>query len=291
MAKKSGLGRGLTSLIPESEEEISQEKKLNVNTIDINLIRPNEQQPRKSFDMDKIAELANSIKEHGIIQPLILKKEENEIYSIIAGERRWRAAKSLALKEVPAVVMELDDKELLEVSLIENIQREDLNPIEEAIAFKRLINEFKLTQEELSNRISKSRTAITNTMRLLNLDIRVQEYIIDGVISEGHGRAILSINDSEKQYNVAQMIIDNGISVRETEKLIKKIQLEKVETDYAEKKLENTYEKFYLDIQKNLESSLGTKVIIKNKKNNNGKIEIDYFDSEDLERIIGLLTV
>lgn len=291
MAKKSGLGRGLTSLIPESEEEISQEKKLNVNTIDINLIKPNEKQPRKSFDMDKIAELANSIKEHGIIQPLVLKKEENEIYTIIAGERRWRAAKILSLKEVPAVVMNLDDKELLEVSLIENIQREDLNPIEEAHAFKRLINDFKLTQEELSNRISKSRTAITNTMRLLNLDIRVQEYIIDAVISEGHGRAILSINNSEKQYKVAQMIIDNGISVRETEKLIKKIQLEKVEIDYVEKKSENNYDKFYLDIQKNLENSLGTKVIIKNKKNNNGKIEIDYFSSEDLERIIGLLKV
>ena len=219
MAKKFGLGKGLGALISENEEETNENSKL---LIPLNKIKSNAEQPRKSFDNERIAELAESIKHHGIIQPLILMKE-NEDYVIIAGERRWRAAKMAGLKEVPAIIMDITEKEVLEVSLIENIQRQDLNPIEEALAYKRLIDEFKLTQEELSKRIGKSRTTITNCMRLINLDDRVKEYIIEGVLSEGHGRTLLSINDEELQYTIAQKVIDEGLSVRELEKLIKKV--------------------------------------------------------------------
>ncbi len=187
MSKKFGLGKGLGALIPE--EEILEDGST-VLKISMNLIKANKDQPRKSFDPEKISELAQSIKEHGVIQPIILNKED-DIYIVIAGERRFRAAKSIGLVEIPAIVMNINNKEVLEISLIENIQREDLNPIEEAIAYKRLLVDFNLTQEEISKKVSKSRTAITNCMRLLNLDERVQDYIIDGVISEGHGRAIL----------------------------------------------------------------------------------------------------
>lgn len=285
MAKKFGLGKGLNALIPDEELDEKEVVANNgINEIDINLIKPNKEQPRKNFDAEKIAELANSIKEHGVIQPIILKQEDNNIYTIIAGERRWRAARLLSLKKIPAIIMNLDDKKLLEVSLIENIQREDLNPIEEALAYKKLLVEFNLTQEELSKKISKSRTAITNTIRLLNLDERVQEYLIDGVISEGHGRAILSLDDNEKQYEVAQNIIDNNLSVRETEKLIKDLSNYIVK---EEKKIEK--KDIYIDEIKNkLESLFVTKVEIKNSKNDKGKIEIKYNSKEDLQRIIDL---
>lgn len=285
MAKKFGLGKGLNALIPDEEPDEKEVAASNgINEIDINLIKPNKEQPRKNFDAEKIAELANSIKEHGVIQPIILKQEDNNIYTIIAGERRWRAARLLSLKKIPAIIMNLDDKKLLEVSLIENIQREDLNPIEEALAYKRLLVEFNLTQEELSKKISKSRTAITNTIRLLNLDERVQEYLIDGVISEGHGRAILSLDNNDKQYEVAQSIIDNNLSVRETEKLIKDLSKSIVK---EEKKIEK--KDIYIDEIKNkLESLFVTKVEIKNSKNDKGKIEIKYNSKEDLQRIIDL---
>ena len=221
MSKKFGLGKGLNALIPEDtilgtlDTKVEKTKNIKEKSsilIDINLIKSNEGQPRKSFDDEKILELAESIKSNGIIQPLILKKVDDE-YIIVAGERRWRAAKAIGLKEVPAIVMNLTEKQVLEISLIENIQREDLNSIEEALAYKKLISDFNLTQEELSKRIGKSRVTITNTLRLLNLSEDVQQYIIEGVISEGHGRALLGITDSKVQCELAQNVIDDKLSV------------------------------------------------------------------------------
>lgn len=285
MAKKFGLGKGLVALISENEEETNKNSKL---LIPLNKIKSNAEQPRKSFDNERIAELAESIKHHGIIQPLILMKE-NEDYVIIAGERRWRAAKMAGLKEVPAIIMDITEKEVLEVSLIENIQRQDLNPIEEALAYKRLIDEFKLTQEELSKRIGKSRTTITNCMRLINLDDRVKEYIIEGVLSEGHGRTLLSINDEELQYTIAQKVIDEGLSVRELEKLIKKVySTDKKKKDNKEVNDENNI--YYKDIEEKLQSHFGTKIKLSYKKDK-GKIEIEYYSEEDLQRILDIINI
>jgi len=232
--KKYGLGKGLGALIPE--EEIDTEKNSSITKISINLIKANEQQPRKYFDQQKISELSQSIKDHGIIQPLVLKQEGNK-YIIIAGERRWRAAKLAGIQEIPAIIMDVSNREVMEISLIENIQRQDLNPIEEAKAFNRLIKEFNLTHEELSLKIGKSRTAITNTMRLLNLDERVQQYLMESVISEGHGRALLAILDKELQYKIAQKVIDEDLSVRVLEKYIKDILENKKEVAHRLKKL------------------------------------------------------
>ncbi|EJO5348122.1 ParB/RepB/Spo0J family partition protein [Clostridium botulinum] len=280
MNKKSALGKGLGALIPEK----SQENKENINTISINLIKPNNEQPRKNFDKEKIGYLAQSIKEHGIIQPLVLKKEGN-LYTIVAGERRWRAAKLVGIKKIPAVVMDLDDRSVLEISLIENIQRQDLNCIEEAQAYKNLIEEFKITQDTLSIRIGKSRAAIANCMRLLALDKRVQQYLIDGVITEGHGRALLGLKDKELQYELSQTIIDENLSVREIERIIKNIYKEN-------KKSKDTKEKdispYYKDIKGKLESLFNTKVNLQNNKNK-GKIEIEYYSEDDLQRILDIL--
>ncbi|MDP4146751.1 MAG: ParB/RepB/Spo0J family partition protein [Bacillota bacterium] len=281
MNRKGGLGKGLGALIPDVDVEAEHEA---VTKIPLNSIRANEEQPRKSFDNEKIAQLAESIREHGIIQPLILKKEDSN-YIIIAGERRWRAAKSIGLKEVPAVIMEVTDKELLEISLIENIQREDLNPIEEAIAYEKLIHDFQLTQEELAKRICKSRTAIANCLRLLNLDKRVQEYLIDGVISEGHGRALLGVQDKEIQYSIAQTIIDEDLSVRQIEAMVKELGKEKSKREKDTQQQENIY---MTDIKERLENFFGTKVLLKN-KSNKGKIEIEYYSDNDLQRILDIL--
>lgn len=281
MNKKFGLGKGLGALIPEEEVIDGND---GINTISINLIKANENQPRKSFDEEKIKQLSESIKEHGIVQPIVLKKE-GMTYTIIAGERRWRAAKLIGLKEVPAVIMDLTDKQVLEISLIENIQREDLNPIEEALAFKRLIEEFSFTQEELSKRVGKSRTAVTNCLRLLNLDERVQDYLIEGVIAEGHGRTLLAVNDKDLQFSLAQSIIDNELSVREVEKLIK--DLGKKKATPHKKNLENI---FYVDIKEKLQGYFGTKVSLTNKKNK-GKIEIEYYSEDDLQRILDILRI
>lgn len=284
--RKHGLGKGLGALIPEEVEE----KNESVNTIDINLIKANDEQPRKYFDDEKIANLAQSIKEHGIIQPIVLMKE-GEYYSIVAGERRWRAARSIGLKEVPAIVMELSSKQVLEISLIENIQREDLNPIEEAIAYKKLIDEFSITQEELALKIGKSRTAITNSMRLLNLDKRVQDYLIEGVITEGHGRAILGIIDKSLQYEIAQKIIDEGLSVRQIEGLIRSL------NEGKEKNNKNSDQKVELnnpyinDVKEKLEGYFGTKVQLTSNKKNKGRIEIEYYSAEDLNRILEILNI
>ena len=284
MAKKHGLGRGLGSLIPE-QEEINNEIEKNSLFIDINSIRPNSEQPRKAFDEEKILALSESIKEYGIIQPLVLNKVDDN-YIIVAGERRWRAAKKAGINEVPAVIMNLSDKEILEISLIENIQRQDLNPIEEAVAYKKLMDEFSLTQEELSTRIGKSRTAITNTLRLMNLDSRVQEYIIEGILSEGHGRALLGINDEELQYKTAQRVIDEKLSVRQIEAIVKQLGNSKV----SKEKKEAEYNPYYKDITRRFENLLGTKVNIDAKKNK-GKIEIEYYSEDDLQRIIDILNI
>jgi len=248
----------------------------------MNLIKADKEQPRKNFDPDKILELSESIKQHGVIQPIILRKE-NDTYVIVAGERRWRAAKTLGLKEIPAIVMDLTSKEVVEISLIENIVREDLNPIEEALAYKRLIKEYNLTQEEISKKISKSRSAIANCMRLLNLDNRVQQYIIEGVISEGHGRAILAIEDKNLQYEISQKVIDEELNVRQTEKYIKNYSMEK------KKAVGKSLNPYYKDLESKLENYFNTKVSLNSKNKNKGKIEIEYYSEEDLQRILDLL--
>lgn len=292
MSKRFGLGKGLNALIPEDTVILEPKKGKDKNDdngyslIDINLIKSNESQPRKSFDDEKIMELAESIKSNGIIQPLILIKDKDD-YIIVAGERRWRAAKYIGIKEIPAVIMDLTEKQILEISLIENIQREDLNSIEEAIAYKKLITDFDLTQEQLSKRIGKSRVAITNTMRLLNLSEDVQQYIIEGVISEGHGRALLAITDSKLQCELAQNVIDDKLSVRELEFLIRKLKTKSEPSKSKAKKETNPY---YKEVIEKLENYFGTKVNVTN-KNNKGKIEIEYYSEEDLQRILEIINL
>ena len=292
MSKRFGLGKGLNALIPEDTVILEPKKGKDKNDdngyslIDINLIKSNESQPRKSFDDEKIMELAESIKSNGIIQPLILRKDKDE-YIIVAGERRWRAAKYIGIKEIPSVIMDLTEKQILEISLIENIQREDLNSIEEAIAYKKLITDFDLTQEQLSKRIGKSRVAITNTMRLLNLSEDVQQYIIEGVISEGHGRALLAITDSKLQCELAQNVIDDKLSVRELEFLIRKLKTKSEPSKSKAKKETNPY---YKEVIEKLENYFGTKVNVTN-KNNKCKIEIEYYSEEDLQRILEIINL
>lgn len=288
MSKKFGLGKGLNALIPDDakiENDIKENEEIKkTNLVDINLIKSNNDQPRKSFDDEKIMELSESIKHHGIVQPLILRSEGKD-YIIVAGERRWRAAKMAGVKEVPAIIMELTDKEVLEVSLIENIQRQDLNSIEEAVAYKKLLSEFSLTQEELSKRLGKSRVAITNTMRLLNLSTDVQQYLIEGVITEGHGRVLLGIIDSKIQCELAQKVIDDKLSVRELENIIKKLKNEK---EVNRENLSNKINPYYRDIAERLQDFFGTKVSLNNKKDK-GKIEIEYYSEEDLQRILEII--
>lgn len=283
MNKKSALGKGLGALIPN---DITEKESNKPSIISINLVKSNEGQPRRAFDDEKIAELAQSIKEHGILQPIILNKKDN-YYVIVAGERRWRAAKLVGLKEIPAIIMELTDKDILEVSLIENIQRQDLNPIEEAIAYKKLLSDFKLTQEELSKRVGKSRVAISNVIRLTNLCETVKQYLIDEVITEGHGRVLLSIGDPKIQCDVAQKVIDERLSVRELEKLVKHISLE--EKDERKEKVREI-NPYYKDVTEKLQSYFGTKVSITNKKDK-GKIEIEYYSNEDLQRILEIINL
>ena len=275
--------------MPEEVYNINSKKEKNkdgVALIDINLIKNNNEQPRKLFDDEKILELAESIKHNGIIQPIILRKVDSK-YVIVAGERRWRAAKLIGVKEVPSIIMDLTDKQVMAISLIENIQRKALNAIEEANAYKKLISEFNLTQEELSKRLGKSRTAITNTMRLLNLSEGVKQYLIEGVISEGHGRALLSINDPKLQCEIAQKVIDDKLSVRELEKFMKDCK-EKKASKPQKKEDKNKLNPYYKDITERLQGYFGTKVNISN-KNNKGKIEIEYYSDEDLQRILDII--
>ncbi len=286
MSKKFGLGKGLDSLLPAEDPVKSTEISVKASDkININNLKPNKEQPRKHFDETRLMELSESIKEHGIIQPILVTKEKTgSDYIIVAGERRWRAAKKAGLKEVPVVQMELSDKQLMEVSLIENIQRQDLNPVEEARAFKKLTDEFSMTQEEISRQVGKSRTAISNTMRLLNLDPQVLDYLADGVISEGHGRALLAVSDGELQYKICQKIIDEGMSVRDAEGYIR---------NYDKMKLLRSKERkkdiFLADLEKEIGGYLGTKVTFRQKNKNRGKIEIEYYNQEDLDRILDIL--
>ena len=290
--RKAGLGKGLDSLIPEHSvrrkaEKTEQKPEKNELLLKITDIEPNREQPRKHFDEDALLELSDSIKQFGIIQPLIVQKKEDH-YEIIAGERRWRAAKMAGLKEVPAIIKSYTDREILEISLIENIQREDLNPIEEAKAYEQLYNTYGLKQDEIAASVSKSRTAITNIMRLLKLDERVQNMVIENLISSGHGRTLLSIDDGDMQYQLAEKILDENLSVREAEKLVKTVmnQKENKKVDEEESLQEKSMITFFENKMKDI---LGSKVSIKNKKNNKGKIEIEYYSKDELERIIDLI--
>ncbi len=290
---KGGLGRGISNLINVEEKkkednvvvkEVVKEVKVPVETkVKLSLIEPNKDQPRKAFDEDALIELSESIKQYGVLQPLLVQKKD-DYYEIIAGERRWRAAKLAGVKEVPVVIKDYSTQEVMEIALIENIQREDLNPIEEARAYQRLIKDYRLKQDEVAEKVSKSRAAITNALRLLKLDERVQDMVIEGKISSGHARTILSIDDNDKQYMIAQKIFDEKLSVREVEKLMKSLDA----PEKKEKKLPaNDF--VYRDIEQKLKNILGTQVIIKNKSNNKGKIEIDYYSQAELERIYDML--
>ena len=291
-AKKRGLGMGLDNLIPDKGLEEVTEKKVQTENVSRETliplieIEPNRAQPRTRFDEDALQELADSIKQYGIIEPIVVQKKEKH-YEIIAGERRWRAARIAGLKEVPVVIKEYSDDEIFTIALIENIQREDLNPIEEAIAYQKLIQELKLKQDEVAEKVSKSRTAITNSMRLLKLDQRVQQMLIDEMISEGHGRALIPITDPEEQFTLAMKVFDEKLSVRETEKLIKKLQEEKKEPETKEEVKDVSF--IYKGLEEKMKKSLGTKVEIKNKANNTGKIEIEYYSMDELERIVDLM--
>lgn len=290
-AMKKGLGKGLDSMIPEKVEnniieEIKKDENVSRETlININEIEPNKGQPRKHFEDDGLQELADSIKQYGIIQPLILQKKD-KFYIIIAGERRWRAARLAGLKQVPAIIKDYTPQESMEIALIENIQRQDLNPIEEAMAYQNLINEFKLKQDEVAERVSKSRVAVTNSMRLLKLDNKVQQMLIDGMISTGHARTLLSLEDPNKQYMAAMKVFDEKLSVRETEKFIKNILNPKTVNEEIAVTKEDSI--IYKNIEEKLKNLIGTKVSIKRNAKDKGKIEIEYYSTEELERIIDL---
>ena len=291
-----GLGKGLDALIPNVSTDTKgngtankniEEKKEPDTIVKITKIEPNREQPRKNFDEDALQELADSIKQFGLLQPILVQDRKN-YYEIIAGERRWRAAKLAGLKEVPVIIRDYTDQEIVEISLIENIQREDLNPIEEALAYKRLLTEFNLKQDEVAERVSKSRTAVTNSMRLLKLCDEVQQMIIDDMISSGHARALISIENPEEQYNIAQKIFDEKLSVRDVEKLVKN--LNKPEKVKKEKEEDKSLEIIYQNVEEKLKQSLGTKVAIASKGNGSGKIEIEFYSHDDLEKIISLLS-
>ena len=300
--KTGGLGRGLDALIPnkaggpsketakrtrstvKKEKTEAQEKPAAEHLVKISSVEPNLNQPRRHFDEDALMELSESIKQYGVLQPLLVS-DKKDYFEIIAGERRWRAAKMAGLKEVPVVVKEFTDQEIVEISLIENIQREDLNPIEEAMAYKRLMEEFHLKQDEIADRVAKSRTAVTNSMRLLKLTSKVQEMVIADMISAGHARALLGISDETFQENTAMKVFDEKLSVRETEKLVKNL----VSPTKKEKTERNTAEDaIYESLEEKMKGIMGTKVSIQRKKNNKGKIEIEYYSRDELERIIDL---
>ena len=294
--KKKGLGKGLDSLIPagnsaktvsKSSEMVSQSSEVSEKgekMVKINMVEPNRNQPRRNFEEDSLLELADSIKQFGVLQPLILRKQ-NDYYEIIAGERRWRAAKLAGIKEIPVIVKDYSQQEIVEIALIENIHRENLNPIEEAMAFKRLLTEFNLKQDEVAERVSKSRTAVTNSMRLLKLNEKVQQMIVDDMISTGHARALLAIDDPEQQYQLANKIFDEKLSVRETEKLIK--ELKNPKKPKPKKVVENAF--IYEDIGNKMKQVLGTKVNVTSKGNGKGKIEIEYYSDEELERMFEMI--
>ena len=307
--KKSGLGRGLDALFPE--KTVQSKPKTTVKTakqtktatpetkkssqhensngermMKLSMIEPNREQPRKKFDEDALQELADSIKQYGVLQPLLVS-DKKDYYEIVAGERRWRAAKLAGLKEVPVVVRELSTQEIVEISLIENIQREDLNPVEEAMAYKRLIDEFHMKQDEIADRVSKSRTAVTNSMRLLKLSKQVQQMVIDEMISTGHARCLISIEDPELQHQLALRIFDEKLSVRETEKLVRKLLQE---NNAPQKKINDpVLSAIYADLADQMKRIFGTKVEIHQRNDQKGKIEIEYYSQDELNRLIELI--
>ena len=299
-ARRGGLGKGLDSLISpglpskaeakekKAKPEIKGVEKVVEKPIEMKLkisdIEPNREQPRKSFDEDGLIELSESIKQFGILQPILVQKKD-DYYEIIAGERRWRAAKLAGVKEVPVIIKDFTEQEVVEISLIENIQRESLNPIEEAHAYKRLMEEFHLRQDEIAERVSKSRTAVTNSMRLLKLDDRVQQMVVDEMLTTGHVRTLLALEDKELQYNTAMKIFDEKLSVRETERLVKEILNPKVK---KEKKVNLEEEAIYEGLEEKIKSIIGTKVSIHRGAKHKGKIEIEYYSQEELERIMDL---
>lgn len=285
-SKKRGLGKGLSALIQDKEKV---ETLINPESIDsdesvallkLEAINPNPDQPRKIFQKDALKELAESIKSNGVIQPIIVRKTK-EGYEIIAGERRWRAAKEAGLQEIPSIIREIDDITADRISLIENVQRENLNPIEEAQAYRRIMEEYKLKQDELGKAVGKSRSYISNVVRLMNLDEKIIQYIYEGKLSGGHGKALLGISDKTQQVKAAEKIIEYGINVRDTEKNVKNKRTVKTK----KKKKEN----YIVDLEERLMSSLGTKVSLSVGKKS-GKIEIEYYNNEDLERLIDLIT-
>lgn len=297
MAKQSrGLGKGLDVLIkpstknetePQAGESVNQktEKKEDGILVKLTMVEPNRKQPRKDFNEDSLQELADSIRQVGLIQP-ILVQDRKDHYEIVAGERRWRAAKIAGLKEIPVIIRNYTEQEIMEISLIENIQREDLNPIEEAQAYKRLLTEFNLKQDEVAERVSKSRTAVTNSIRLLKLDDRVQQMVIEDMLSTGHARALLSVENPEEQYGLAQKIFDERLNVRDVEKLVKNLhkpQKEKKETGSS------TMQAIYQDIEDKLKQKLSTKVVITSKGEGSGKIEIEFYNHEDLDRLLDMI--
>lgn len=290
-----GLGKGLDSLIPnavgeakvkkEAVKETVTEKKEQETLVKITMVEPNRKQPRKNFDEDALQELSDSIKQFGLLQP-ILVQDRKDHYEIIAGERRWRAAKLAGLKEIPVIIRDYSDQEIMEISLIENIQREDLNPIEEAQAYKRLLTEFNLKQDEVAERVSKSRAAVTNSIRLLKLSDEVQQMVIDDMISTGHARTLLAVEDKDEQYNLAQRIFDEKLSVRDVEKLVKSLH----KPEKVSKKTDNkTMEVIYQDIEEKLKQRLSTKVTVTSKGEGAGKIEIEFYNNEDLDRILDMI--
>lgn len=305
MARK-GLGKGLGAIfgedvIKETEEQTAKAKeKISTGEKDsekgrelmvkVSMIEPNKEQPRKDFNEEQLQELSESIKRYGVLQPLLVQKKGG-LYEIIAGERRWRAAKLAGIKEVPVVLREYSKQESMEIALIENVQRADLNPIEEAKAYQQLIREFDLTQEEIAARVAKSRTAITNTMRLLKLDEQIQEMLIRGIISNGHGRALLGLESTEMQLRAVKQVLDGNLSVRETERLVKKLaKLEAGEDERREeKKKDDALALIYQNLEERMKSIMGTKVSIHNKDKNKGRIEIEYYSEAELERIVEMI--
>ncbi|MGE5615055.1 MAG: ParB/RepB/Spo0J family partition protein [Bacillota bacterium] len=276
---KKGLGKGLGALIASAEAEDT-----GVIEVKINDIEPNVDQPRKSFDDDKLKQLAESIKKHGIIQPLIVQRE-GDTYKIVTGERRWRAARMAGFQTVPVIIRELSGREVMEVALIENIQREDLNPIEEAEAYKKLIDDYGMTQEEISATVGKSRPAVANSLRLLSLGKGIKNMIVSGDISSGHARALISIEDPELQLKAAKIIIEKGLNVRDTELLVKRIAGNK---DEKKNRRKTTGDAEYKAIEDRFREIFGTKVKIINRKNS-GKILIEYYSPDDLDRIINIV--
>lgn len=297
MAKPRGLGKGLDLMIPNvvGEEkgkkvqetkttEVTKEKEQGETIVKITKVEPNREQPRKYFDEDALQELADSIRQFGLLQP-ILVQDRKDYYEIIAGERRWRAAKLAGLKEVPVIIRNYTEQEIVEIALIENIQREDLNPIEEAQAYKKLLTEFNLKQDEVAERVSKSRAAVTNSIRLLKLDEKVQQMVIDDMISTGHARALLAVEDGEEQYTLAQKIFDEKLSVRDIEKLVKNLH----KAPKVKKLDDKAMQAIYQDIEEKLKQSLGTKVSVSSKGNGAGKIEIEFYSHDDLDRLLEML--